>query len=117
MPGRPESPARVDRVAILHEGRIVRQTETETLRSDVKQIIVDRNAIAGLREHLAILDLKPDGDEVIATIEKAPGAIELLLKEGVTHRVVDLNLDEIFEAYVAGQPTLNDAPKTGEPRA
>ena len=92
-----------DRVAILHEGRIVRQTETETLRSDVKQIVVHRDAIAGLREHLALLDLKPDGDEVIATIEKAPGAIELLLREGVTHRVVDLNLDEIFEAYVAGK--------------
>ena len=27
----------------------------------------------------------------------------MLGREGIEHRVVDLNLDEIFEAYVAGR--------------
>lgn len=101
-----------DRVAILHEGRVVRQAETETLRRDVKRVVVPREAVAALREHLAILDLRPDREEVVATVERAPGAVELLAREGIAHRVVDLNLDEIFEAYVAGR---QDLPAPEEP--
>ena len=34
-----------DEVAILEDGRIVRQTDTETLRPEVKQFIMPRDAL------------------------------------------------------------------------
>jgi ABC-2 type transport system ATP-binding protein len=91
-----------DEVAILDEGRVVRQAETEALRRDVKQIIVSQSAFANVRSKLHVLDEHADGDRVIVTLEDAERALALLGREGVELRVVDLNLDEIFEAYVAG---------------
>lgn len=92
-----------DEVAILDEGRIVRQAETETLRRDVKQLIFHRRALAEVREGLAILDERHDGEFVALTVEHAERAAQLLARQGIEARVVDLNLDEIFEAYVAGK--------------
>jgi ABC-2 type transport system ATP-binding protein len=92
-----------DEVAILDHGRIVRQAETEALRRDVKQIIVDRASMALMREQLRILDERSDGENMAVTVEGAAKATLLLAREGIEHRVVDLNLDEIFEAYVAGR--------------
>ena len=92
-----------DEVAILHEGRIVRQAETEALRRDVKQIILNREALDIVRSHLSILDERADGDRILLTIERTEQALQRLGREGIEHRVVDLNLDEIFEAYVAGR--------------
>ena len=40
-------------------------------------------------------------------VEEAPGVIDGLRREGVEHRVVELNLDEIFEAYVTGNNQLH----------
>jgi ABC-2 type transport system ATP-binding protein len=97
-----------DEVAILDHGRIVRQADTETLRRDVKQIILSRDALTALRLSLAILDERTDGDRMAIVVERAENALRLLAREGVEHRVVDLNLDEIFEAYVAGR--RSDAP-------
>src|SRR5687767_9329100 len=34
-----------DEVAILHEGRLIRQADTETLRRDVKQFVLDRRSL------------------------------------------------------------------------
>ena len=51
---------------------------------------------------MRILDERTDGDRVAVTVERAESALRLLGREGIEHRVVDLNLDEIFEAYVAG---------------
>jgi hypothetical protein len=90
-------------VAILDQGRIVRQADTETLRRDVKQIIMSREAFDTLRGQLAVLDAGSDGDEMVVAVERAESAIECLGREGVEFRVVDLNLDEIFEAYVVGR--------------
>jgi ABC-2 type transport system ATP-binding protein len=92
-----------DEVAILHEGRIVRQAETESLRGDVKQIIMSRENLASVRNQLNILDERTDADRIAITVERAQGALSHLSREGVEFRVVDLNLDEIFEAYVAGR--------------
>ena len=36
------------------------------------------------------------------TVENAAASIERLAAEGVSARVIDLNLDDIFAAYVAG---------------
>jgi ABC-2 type transport system ATP-binding protein len=91
-----------DEVAILDGGRIVRQADTETLRRDVKQIILGRDAFYLVRHELRILDERDDGERKIVAVERAQHAREVLGREGVEHRVVDLNLDEIFEAYVVG---------------
>jgi ABC-2 type transport system ATP-binding protein len=100
-----------DEVAILDAGRIVRQAETESLRRDVKQIIIGRDALANVRNELRILDEQIDGDRVIITVEGAERATALLGREGVEIRIVDLNLDEIFEAYVAGKRPAAAIPK------
>jgi ABC-2 type transport system ATP-binding protein len=92
-----------DEVAILDNGRILRQAETETLRRDVKRLILNRDALAALRKDLRILDEQEDGDRVAITVDGAETAIDLLGREGTDVQVVDLNLDEIFEAYVAGR--------------
>jgi len=92
-----------DEVAILDQGRIVRQADTETLRRDVKQLILSCDAFAAHRKHLSALDIRQDGDRAVVVIEGAEKAREILGYEGVDFRIVDLNLDEIFEAYVVGR--------------
>jgi ABC-2 type transport system ATP-binding protein len=98
-----EVEAVADEVAILHEGRIVRQADTETLRRDVRRFVLDRTALAVVREDLALLEMEAAGEQVAATVENASAISALLEREGLPHRSVDLNLDEIFSAYVAGQ--------------
>ncbi len=92
-----------DEVAILDHGQIVRHAETEDLRRDVKQIVLSGEAAGSLSGEVKILDQQPDGNEVAIIVEEAPKLIEALHREGVEHRVVNLNLDEIFEAYVTGK--------------
>lgn len=92
-----------DEVAILDHGQIVRQAETEELRADVKQIVLSREAASLLAEQAKILDQRPDGVDEAIIVEEAQSIIAALEQEGVEHRVVNLNLDEIFEAYVAGK--------------
>ncbi|HEY4233891.1 MAG TPA: ABC transporter ATP-binding protein [Lacipirellulaceae bacterium] len=92
-----------DEVAILDQGRVVRQADTESLRRDVKQLILGRDALAAVRGDLKILDERDDGEQIAVVVEGAARALDTLGREGVEHRVVDLNLDEIFEAYVTGR--------------
>lgn len=92
-----------DEVAILDQGRIVRHAETETLRQDVKQLILSRPALAEIRPQLTILDERSDGERVAVIVEHSVSAIELVARQGLEARVIDLNLDEIFEAYVVGR--------------
>src|ERR1700754_1566587 len=40
-----------DEVAILDQGKIIRQSETEALRRDVKQIVLSRDALTAMRNH------------------------------------------------------------------
>jgi len=91
-----------DEVAILKEGAIIRQAGTEDLRRDVKQIFVSHDAAHLLPGAVNVLDYQHDGNDVAITVEKAPQALEELRQQGIEHRAVDLNLDEIFEAYVTG---------------
>lgn len=97
-----------DEVAILDQGRIVRQSETEALRADVKQIVLSPDASTLLGGDVKVLDRRREGDELALVVEGAAKAIDRLTYEGVEHRVVDLNLDEIFEAYVAGKSQSRD---------
>ncbi len=91
-----------DEVAILDQGRFVRQSETDALRRVVKQIVLNREAASVLGETASVLHRRDEGQESAVVVEEAPGVIEQLRREGVEHRVVELNLDEIFEAYVTG---------------
>ncbi len=52
---------------------------------------------------LTALDVRDDGEQTVVAVENAEKAIEILRYESVDFRVVDLNLDEIFEAYVVGR--------------
>jgi ABC-2 type transport system ATP-binding protein len=103
-----------DEVAILDEGRILRQAETEALRRDVKQFILTYDAYMAVRDDLKILDQRTDGDRISVVVERAERAVKSLGHEGVDFRVVDLNLDEIFEAYVAGRRPESPAPTAGQ---
>ncbi len=94
-----------DEIAILDAGRIIRQADTEKLRRDVKQIVLSSDALAYLPSELRILDHRQDGGDAALIVEQAEAVEERLASEGIEHRVVDLNLDEIFEAYVTGKRT------------
>ena len=98
-----------DEVAILHEGRILRQADTETLRRDVKKFVLQTDLIPRVRDEFALLDVQAHREETVVTVENAAAVAALLQREGLEHRVVELNLDEIFEAYVAGDPKARNA--------
>lgn len=92
-----------DAVAILNHGVIVKHAATESLRHDVKQIVLSAEDYG---EHLGTfksLDVRREGGEVATIVENAPAAIERMTSEGTRFRVIDLNLDDIFAAYVTGR--------------
>ena len=104
-----------DVVAILHNGRIVRQAATEDLRQDVKQLSLSAEAVARIGSKLKILDGEVSSGAVSLTIENAEATIDLLEAEGIPHRVTSLNLDEIFEAYVMGRRDIRFELPEAEP--
>jgi len=50
-----------------------------------------------------VLDIEHAGRRVGIVVEDAAQAISIADDVGVTPEVIDLNLDEVFEAYVAGK--------------
>ena len=99
-----------DTVAILDGGVIVAAKPTDELRETVKRFVLPAEDAEGWLSKLQVLDLRRDGGEIAVTVEDARGAVAALRGANVQHRVVDLNLDEIFEAYVCGRTT--DSPET-----
>lgn len=99
-----EVEAVADVVAILDGGRIVRQSSTETIRQQVKQISLSVHAARELEKPPGLLDVRQDGTRVIATIDVAPSLLEKLEATATPYDVSDLSLDEIFEAFVIGRP-------------
>ena len=91
-----------DVVGILHGGRLVRQAPTDELRARVQQVILSAEQYAHAELH-GVLDVKRAGARVAAILEDAPATIAALRRAGVVPEVVELNLDEIFEAYVVGE--------------
>lgn len=92
-----------DAVAILEGGRIVRHAATDELRADVKQLVLSAADFAAHGAALETLDVHRVRGEVAATVARASTAIARLAAEGITCRVIDLNLDDIFAAYVTGR--------------
>jgi ABC-2 type transport system ATP-binding protein len=92
-----------DSVVILDGGRVLRQAATDDLRESVKRLIGPVEAadiFAGLP---GLLDLSRSGRQVIAVVEQIDLARAALTKAGVSAQEVDLNLDQIFEAFVIGR--------------
>jgi ABC-2 type transport system ATP-binding protein len=93
-----------DQVAILHGGRIVVSEAVDTLRDRVKRVEFRPRAAVRLADIPGVLDVQRDGERwslVTADIAAARGPLEQISSNGVAS--IDLNLDEIFEAYVAGR--------------
>ena len=94
-----------DAVGILHKGQIVRQGTTESLREQVKRLLLPLSVLERMPT-LKLLDAAPAGERIALTVDEAPGAVAGLRRIGVEPEIVDLNLDEIFEAFVIGRPDL-----------
>lgn len=100
-----------DRVAILDGGQIVRDDDTEAIRADVKRLFVRPELLSTVQRVGRVLDIRPDGEELAITATGAELVADVLRREGQTVETIDLSLDEIFEAYVAGRRD----PPPGEP--
>jgi ABC-2 type transport system ATP-binding protein len=93
-----------DRVAILQNGRIVACDTVDTLRERVRRVELPLTDAAKLREVPWLLDVRTEGDRTFVTVadfEAAREPLDRLSRNGMP--ATSLNLDEIFEAYVAGR--------------
>ncbi len=97
-----------DSLAILDRGRIVRRAPAEKLREEVKRLIVPAEAAAKPPGIPGVLDVRIADGRAAVAVEDAPRAIEALERRGIRPEVVDLNLDEIFEASVIGRKEAGD---------
>jgi ABC-2 type transport system ATP-binding protein len=98
-----EVEAVADAVAILDRGKIVRTGTTDRLRDEVKQVVLAVNSLAEAPPPDGLLDVRRHDDRVAITVDQAGRYIQQLSVAGIDHHVVDLSLDEIFEAYVIGR--------------
>lgn len=92
-----------DTIAILDSGRIVRHASPEELKQTVKRIIGPAEKRGALRGLPSVLDAEDAGYETWVTVEDAPTALLAASQKGLHVKTVDLNLDEIFAAYVIGR--------------
>ena len=92
-----------DSVAILDRGRVLRHAGTEQLRDTVKQIIMPAFEYDAIETLPGTLDVKRRGNQVAVVVEDVGRAVVEVERTAATYDVIDLNLDEIFEAYVIGK--------------
>ena len=98
-----EVEAVADAVAILDQGRIVRTGTTERLRDEIKQFVVTADRLAGMHKPVGLLDVRQLEDRLVLTVDQADSFQQRLTADGIDHEVLDLSLDEIFQAYVIGR--------------
>jgi ABC-type multidrug transport system ATPase subunit len=93
-----------DRIAILHEGRIIKCAPVDELRETVKRIVLKPTDGARVPELPGLLDFQAQDGQWSLTVEHAEEARRALtpISRGEVS-VIDLNLDEIFEAHVIGR--------------
>jgi len=92
-----------DSVVILDHGRVVRQAATNDLREAVKRLIVPLESENVLRSLPGLLDIGRIGRQSTAVVEDISKARPILAAAGIGAQEMELNLDEIFEAYVIGR--------------
>ncbi|UCD29016.1 MAG: ABC transporter ATP-binding protein [Planctomycetota bacterium] len=98
-----------DRVAILHDGRIIKCAPVDELREQVKRVLLKPADAARLAEVPGVLDVESREGRwsvTVENIESARGPLAVIGSNSLS--VVDLNLDEIFEAYVIGRREVVD---------
>lgn len=98
-----EVEAVADAVAILDRGRIVRSGSTESIRDEVKQILLPVDFAMGNQKPVGLLDVRRYDDRLAITMDQAGVYIRQLSEKSIDFDVVDLSLDEIFEAFVIGR--------------
>jgi ABC-2 type transport system ATP-binding protein len=97
-----------DSVVILDHGKVVRQGATEELRASVKRLVVPSGSDEIVRNLPGILDIARSGRQMTVVVEEIAAARPILQRAGIHAAEVDLNLDEIFEAYVIGRRKEGD---------
>jgi len=98
-----EVEAVADAVAILDGGRIVRTGSTESIRDEVKQILLPMEYAIANQKPDGLLDVRRFDDRLAIVTDKADETIHKLSAESIEFDVVDLCLDEIFAAFVIGR--------------
>ena len=98
-----EVEAVADHIAILHEGKIVKHAGVEELREEVKQLVFPAIHFRKLNSRLQVLDLEHSASDVAIVVDNVSSALAVLGEWEIEPQVVDLNLDEIFEAFVIGR--------------
>ena len=92
-----------DSVVILDHGRVIRHAETEELRANVRRLVAGVEAEGVLKALPGVLDIGHSGRQVSVVVENIAAARPVLASAGIAVQEVELNLDEIFEAYVIGR--------------
>ena len=92
-----------DLVGILENGRIVIQSSTDALRERVKQLLLPTDQYRRVSPLPGELDVLIRGSQTAVVVADAEAAARAAQVAGLRPTVNDLNLDEIFEAYVAGR--------------
>jgi ABC-2 type transport system ATP-binding protein len=94
-----------DYVAIMEGGKIIRRARTDELRDQVKRVMIEPKTRGALGDAPGVLDVQNVGRRLGVVVEDIQAALDPLagLSASVPE-VLDMNLDEIFEAYVAGRP-------------
>lgn len=98
-----EVEAVADGIAILDRGQIVRSAGTDRLRDDIKRIVLPWDALAEISRPEQLLDLRRHEDRAVFVVADASTYLNQLDARQIEYDVVDLGLDEIFEAYVIGR--------------
>lgn len=93
-----------DHVAILHDGVVMRSAPVDELREKVKRIVFEPGQQPDLAAVPGVLDVDHQDARWAVTVEdadRARPALASISRNGLA--IMDLNLDEIFEAYVIGR--------------
>jgi ABC-2 type transport system ATP-binding protein len=100
-----EVEAVADAVAILDQGKILRTGTTDQLREEVKRIILPIAAVSRIPKPERLLDVRRHEDRLVFVTDNSSTYIQRLTDDDIDHEVVELSLDEIFEAFVIGRKT------------
>jgi len=92
-----------DSVVILDHGKVLRQAATDDLRNAVKRLIAPVEFSEALKALPGVLDFNVNGRQASAVVEDIATARPAITAANVKFEEVDLNLDEIFEAFVIGR--------------
>ena len=102
-----------DYIAILDKGVIVKSCKTEELRESVRRFILIPSSNTDFREIPGVLDAFQTGNTISVTVEDCDelkrAKIKSMSSNGTQEN--ELNLDEIFEAYVIGNKGIEQGSK------